>query len=102
MGLYTDHWARHRRHANTCTLQALWVFGVGVPAIAGAGYLLSPLTTFRTTVLVVIAVAWLVALTLLVLRGSRVDCPRCSARYTRGKYLVNCPRCGLRMLQEDP
>ena len=102
MGLYTDHWARYRQQSNRRTLQALLVVGVGLPATAACGYLLSPLTNVRTAVLVAIATAWLVTFTLLVLRGSRVDCPRCLTRYARGKLLFNCPRCGLRMLQEDP
>lgn len=102
MGLYTEHWAQCKQHANTSTLQALLMLALGLPAIAGAGYLLSPLTAAGTTVLVAIIVTWLVALTALVLRGSKVDCPRCSARYSRGKFLVNCPKCGLRMFQEDP
>ena len=33
--------------------------------------------------------------------ASKVVCPRCATRYSRGKFLVNCPKCDLRMLQED-
>lgn len=102
MGLYTDHWARYRQQSNRRTLQALLVFGVGLPGIALSGYLLSPLTNVRTALLVAMGAVWLTTFTLLVLRGSRVDCPRCMTRYARGKYLVNCPGCGLRMFQEDP
>lgn len=102
MGLYTDHWVRYRQRSNRSTLQAVITVGVGLPLIAATGYLLSPLTSLRTAAVLALAAAWLVALTTLLLRGSKVDCPRCQTRYSRGKYLVNCPKCGLRMLQEDP
>lgn len=102
MGTYTEHWARHKRLANRCTLQALALVGLGLPSVAALGYLLSPLTNVTTSVLLLAIAAWLAALTVLVVRGSRVECPRCQARYSRGKYLVNCPQCGLRMFQEKP
>lgn len=102
MGLYTDHWARHRRNSTRSTLQALLALGLGVPGIAGLGFLLSPLDDLRTGVLVVGIIAWLALLIRLVRRGSQVDCPRCSTRYSRGKFLVECPKCGLGMLQDGP
>jgi hypothetical protein len=102
MGLYTDYWAQHKRHANKSTLQALATLGLGLPAVAGLGYLLSPLTDLGTALLLAAVMTWVIALTSLVLRGSKVVCPRCFTRYSRGKFLVNCPKCGLRMFQEDP
>lgn len=102
MGLYTEHWIRYRKHTLRSTLHALLLFGLGVPAIAATGYLLSPLDDMRTAVLLTVIVAWLAAVTVLAVRGSRVDCPRCGTRYSRGRFIVNCPTCGLRMLQEDP
>jgi hypothetical protein len=64
MGIYTDHWARYRQQSTKRTLQALLMFGVGLPTVAMTGYLLSPLTSVRTAVLVAILAAWLVALAL--------------------------------------
>lgn len=102
MGLYTEHWARHGRHANQCTLQALLVFGPGVPLIALVGYLLDPLAGFRVVLLMVLIAAWLATIMVIVMRGSRVECPRCLTRYARGRVVPNCPGCGLRMFQENP
>ncbi|GAB1343431.1 hypothetical protein MASR1M101_25580 [Gemmatimonas sp.] len=102
MGTYTEHWDRHKRLAVRCTLQALALVGLGLPLVAAVGYLLSPLSELTMFLFALVMVAWLVGFIVLVVRGSRVDCPRCQAAYSRGKYLVNCPRCGLRMFQEEP
>lgn len=102
MGLYTEHWERHRKQTLRGTLHALVVVGVGIPTIALVGFLLQPLSHLRTALLVSVAAVWLVLLAGIVVRSSRVDCPRCATRYSRGRFLSNCPTCGLRMLQENP
>lgn len=102
MGLYTQHWERYRKQTLRGALCALAIVGVGVPAIALAGFLLRPLNHLRTALLVSLAAVWLVLLVSIVVRSSRVVCPRCSTRYSRGRFLVTCPKCGLRMLQENP
>lgn len=102
MGLYRQHWESYRKQALRGTLYALAVLGVGVPTIAFVGFLLQPLNHLRTALFVSVAVVWLVLLVGIVVRSSRVVCPRCSTRYSRGKFLVNCPQCGLRMFQENP
>lgn len=102
MGLYTEYWESYRKRTIRGTLYALAVLGFGVPAIAAFGYLLAPLDNSRTALLLTVIVVWLAGLVTLVLRHSRVVCPRCQTRYSRGKFAVNCPQCGLRMLQEEP
>lgn len=102
MGQYTNHWELHKRQSLRGTLQALAAVAIGVPALAAAGYGLSPLNDRRTVLLLILVAAWLVALTRIVVRASKVTCPRCGTGYSRGKFLVNCPSCGLRMFQEDP
>jgi hypothetical protein len=74
---------------------------VGLPSVGLAGMLLGPLDNVDTAILGGLLLAWLIALVKVVLHFSKVSCPRCGTRYSRGKYLSNCPSCGLRMLQED-
>ena len=102
MGQYTEHWSKVKRQSLSSTLHALLVLAVGLPAIAGLGYLLSPLDDLRTAFFLLVIVCWLVLFTTVILRGTRVLCPRCDTKYSRGKYLVNCPKCGLRMYQDAP
>lgn len=102
MGLYTEHWENYRKRTLRGTLYALLMLALGVPAVAALGYLLQPLDNVRTALLVGVILFWLSVLVTVALRHSRVVCPRCETRYSRGKYLVNCPKCGLRMLQESP
>lgn len=101
MGQYTEHWARYTQQQNRYTIQLLGLVLL-LPAIALLGYGLSYLTELAIPILLVLLLAWLVLLTRLALRSTKVLCPRCSAVYARGKYLSNCPQCGLRMLQEEP
>jgi hypothetical protein len=102
MGIYTEHWARHKKNELHGTLYAALVLAVGLPAVAFAGYLLEPLTGLRMAVLLVLITLWLVAFTAVLLRYRRVKCPQCDATYSRGRSVVNCPKCGLRMFQEQP
>jgi hypothetical protein len=101
MGLYTDHWARHKARERKGTLMALAVVVVGLPGIAGFGAVLEPLGTLDVVVVLIAVSGWIAALVGTVMHYSRVHCPKCAGWYSRGKYLSNCPHCGLRMLQED-
>lgn len=102
MGAYTEHWDRYKKRNIKGTLYALLLFAVGLPAVALVGMWLEPFDTSDTAVFVGLLVLWLSALTILLVRFSKVVCPRCQTNYSRGKFLANCPQCGLRMLQEDP
>ncbi|ROZ75381.1 hypothetical protein EEB15_15610 [Ramlibacter sp. WS9] len=101
MGQYTEHWAEYQRASNRRTLQLLGAMLL-VPAIGLLGYALSGITEWAVHVAVALLVVWLVLFTRLAMRASKVQCPRCSATYSRGRSVVNCPKCGLRMFQEDP
>lgn len=102
MGIYTDHWERYKQQSVRGTLRALLLFGIGLPCIAGLGYLLEPISNVGMAILATVIVLWLIAFTVVLLNASRVICPRCNAKYSRGRYLASCPKCGLRMLQEEP
>lgn len=102
MGLYTEYWENYRKRTLRGTLYALALLGLGIPAIAAFGHFLAPLDNFRTALLLTAILLWLAGLVTLVLRHSRVVCPRCDTPYSRGKFVVNCPKCGLRMHQENP
>ena len=101
MGQYTEHWARYKQESSRSTLR-LFAILLCLPLIALLGFGLSQVTQWAVHVVVGLLLAWLVVLTRLALRSSKVVCPRCTTVFTRGKYLSNCPQCGLRMLQEDP
>lgn len=101
MGQYTAHWAEYKRSANQRTL-ALLAFLLLLPLIALLGYAMSAITDWSVHITVVLLIVWLAMFTRLAIRASKVPCPRCSAVYSRGKYLVNCPQCGLRMFQDEP
>jgi hypothetical protein len=102
MGIYTEHWEQYKRRNVRDTLWALVLIVLGFPAIAFLGYLLSPLDNVRMAVLGGAIVLFLGVFTSRMLRASKVSCPRCQTRYSRGRSLVDCPKCSLRMLQEDP
>lgn len=102
MGLYTDHWKRYRRSSAWGLLRAFSMIGVGLPAIAFVGYALSKSTELAIPIEIALLIAWLVVFTRMMLRQSRVQCPRCSEIYSRGKGLCNCPKCGLRLLDDGP
>ena len=101
MGQYTEHWANYKRESNRRTRQLLGVL-LCLPLIALLGFGLSQVTRGAIPVVVGLLLAWLLVLTRLALRASKVQCPHCPMVHSRGKYLSNCPQCGLRMLQEDP
>jgi MFS-type transporter involved in bile tolerance (Atg22 family) len=103
MGIYTAQWAEQRKTAKKNIVKFLILFVVALPIAVLASYLaerfsLQPAIVFLLAPLL----AWLIAFTVLVVKSSRMICPRCSTRYSRGKYLSNCPKCDLRMFQEDP
>ena len=100
MGQYTEHWAKYKRESNRRTLQ-LAGYLLFLPAIALLGYVISEITNWTVPVVITLLVVWLVVFTRLALRSSKVQCPRCSSTYSRGKYLVPCPKCGLRMFEEE-
>lgn len=101
IGIYSDHWREYERSSRLGLLRIL-VIVLCLPVLAALGYVTSRFGEWTTIALVVLLVAWLVALTLAVVQQSRVTCPQCTGRYSRGKGLSNCPHCGLRMLQENP
>jgi len=102
MGLYSDHWTTYKLNSTRGLLHALLLIGVVLPCLALVAYGLSQITEYAVPLQIALLLAWLVVLTRLLLRQSKVPCPRCGEIYSRGKYLSNCPKCGLRMLQEDP
>lgn len=102
MGAYTEHWERHKKRSVRGVLYALLVIAVGVPSAAVVGMLLEPLDSIDTCVLIALLVGSLIAFTIILIRFSKVLCPRCQTEYSRGKFVTNCPKCGLRMLQENP
>lgn len=101
MGQYTEYWSRYTKENARRTLQLLGVVAF-LPVIALGGYGLSQITTRAVPVVIGALAIWLVIVTVFAVRSSKVQCPRCSTAYSRGKFLSNCPQCGLRMLQEDP
>lgn len=103
MGLYTEHWNRYKRDSVRGVVQLLLLIALGLPATALVAVGVQALTgSYPIWLHLPLLVAWLIAFTMLAVRHSRVICPRCATRYSRGRSLCNCPRCGLRMLQEDP
>jgi uncharacterized membrane protein len=103
MGVYSAQWEEQRKQARKNILKFLLLFVVALPIAVLTSYLSEKLS-FEPAIFFLLAplVAWLAAFTVLAIRSSRVVCPRCNARYSRGKYLSNCPKCGLRMFQENP
>src|SRR6187402_1077772 len=103
MGTYTEHWKEHKRNGVrglVCTL--LW-FVVGLPVTALVSLGVERLTgTYPAYLHVVLILIWLVVFTAMVLRFSRVVCPRCNERYSHGKWVYSCPRCALRINQDEP
>jgi len=103
MGTYTAHWKQHKRRSIQGLIYVLLWFVLGLPAIAAIclgverrtgeypGYLNAGLL-----------VLWLVVFTVMVLRFSKVSCPKCSHRFSQGKWVTKCPECGLGIGQEEP
>lgn len=103
MGLYTAHWDQYKRDSVRWLRWLLALFALGLPFTALVAVGMERWTgTYPVVLHLSLLVAWLVAFTWLLVRSSRVGCPRCGARYSRGKWLSNCPQCDLRMLQEEP
>src|ERR1044071_4887510 len=102
MGAYTEHGERYSKRNARGVLYALLVVGVGLPTAAGVGMLLEPMDTVDLVIFVGVLVLWLITLTMVLIRFSKVSCPRCQTQSSRGKYLTKCPSCDLRMLQEEP
>ncbi len=103
MGTYTEHWNNYKRNSVRGLLYLLLLFIVGLPATALVAIGIEQLTSSYPIYLHVgLLLVWLVMFTMLLVRYSRVICPRCDAQYSRGKGLCNCPKCGLRMLQDEP
>ena len=103
MGTYTDHWQTHRRTGRRGTLVVLAWLVVGLPLTAVVALGVERLTGSYPGYLHAGLIAlWLVVFTVLVLRFSRVLCPRCGTRYSLGKWVMRCPSCGLAIGQEEP
>lgn len=103
MGTYTEHWQAHMRKTRKDTLVALLIVVIGLPATAGIAWLVGRATgEYPVLVHVGLLVAWLVVLTVHLLRSSKVACPRCSTVYAQSKFQLQCPSCGLKILQEEP
>ncbi|RZA29070.1 MAG: hypothetical protein EOP02_05555 [Proteobacteria bacterium] len=103
MGLYTEHWNRYKQDSVRGTSRMLLLFVLGLPATALVAVGVQKLAgDYPVYLHIGLLAIWLVAFTALSVRYSRVTCPRCQARYSRGRWLVNCPKCDLRMLQDDP
>ena len=103
MGIYTEHWNQHKKRNIRGLLYVLLMLVVALPATALISLGVEKLTgEYPAYLHIALLVIWLVGLTMLALRSSRVICPRCGTQYSHGKGLADCPKCGLRMLQEDP
>lgn len=103
MGTYTEHWNRYKHDSVRGLLHLLLLFIVGLPITALVAIGMERWTgRYPIFLHVALLLIWLVIFTALLIRHSRVVCPRCGTRYSRGKWLCDCPKCGLRMLQEEP
>jgi hypothetical protein len=103
MGTYTAHWKEHQRMVRRATLQALAWIVLGLPAVVLITLGVQRVTgEYPVFLQIALLLAWLVVLVTIVLRSSRVLCPRCGTNYARGKWAIPCPNCGLPMLQEEP
>jgi hypothetical protein len=104
MGTYTEYWNTYQRRTRRNTLLILLFVAVGLPATAGIAWLVGKARggDYPAGVQIALIVAWLVALTVFVLRSSRIDCPRCATRYTHTKAQRQCPSCALKILQGEP
>src|SRR5690349_4151590 len=103
MGTYTAHWEEYKKNSvrGLCYLGLLVV--LGLPGTALVAYGVDQITgAYPFNLHLGLLVAWLFAFAWLAIHASRVICPRCRAKYSRGKGLSNCPQCGLRMLQDEP
>ena len=103
MGIYTEHWNNYKRNSIRGVICMLLLFAVGLPltALAALG-VEKVLGSYPVYLHIGLLLVWLVAFTALAVRHSRVVCPRCGTKYSRGRWLCDCPKCGLRMLQEEP
>ena len=103
MGTYTDHWNRYKRESVRGVIRLMLLLGVGLPLTALVALGVQRLTgEYPFHLHISLLIAWLVAFTALAVRYSRVVCPRCDEKYSRGRWLCDCPKCGLRMLQDEP
>lgn len=103
MGTYTNYWNQYKRQSVRGVTHLLLLFAVGLPLTALVALGVQKLTGDYPFLLhISLLVVWLISFTVLAVRYSRVVCPRCSARYSRGKWLCDCPKCGLGMLQDEP
>jgi hypothetical protein len=103
MGIYTEHWNQYKKRNIRGVLYGMLMLVIALPATALISLGVEELTgEYPAYLHIGLLVIWLIVLTMLILRYSRIICPRCSTQYTHGKGLADCPKCGLRMLQEDP
>ncbi len=103
MGTYTDHWNKYKRESVRGVIYLLLLFAVGLPLTALVALGVQRFTgTYPFYIHIALLLFWLISFTVLAVRYSRVVCPRCSAKYSRGRWLCDCPKCGLRMLQDEP
>ena len=102
MGTYTAHWQQHRRRSIRGTIYVLLWLVLGLAAIAGICIGVEHLTgEYPAYLNIGLLVVWLVVFTAMVLRFSKVTCPKCSHRFSHGKWVTKCPQCGLGIGQED-
>jgi hypothetical protein len=103
MGMYTEHWNNYKRNSVEGMLYLPLLFVLGLPFTALVAIGVERWSGRYPIVLHVgLLLVWLVVFTMLLVRYSRVSCPRCGTQYSRGKGLCDCPKCGLRMLQDEP
>lgn len=103
MGKYTEHWNDYKRSTVRGLLYLLALFVVGLPLTALIAVGIQHFTgSYPVYLHIGLLLIWLMAFCVLVVRSSRVVCPRCGTRYSRGRWLSNCPQCDLRMRQDEP
>ena len=103
MGTYTEHWMKHKRRSIRGLLWVLLLFVVGLPFTALVAIGMERITgSYPAYLHLILLLFWLIVFTILVIRFSRVVCPRCNEHYSHGKWVLSCPKCGLRIGQEEP
>jgi hypothetical protein len=103
MGTYTEHWKEHKRKGVRGVIYTLLWLIVGLPVTALISLGVERLTgSYPGYLHFGLLLVWLVVFTNMVLRFSRVICPRCGTRYSQGKWVYGCPKCSLRIHQDEP
>jgi DNA-directed RNA polymerase subunit RPC12/RpoP len=76
------------------------LFAGYIPSVAGAAWFISSITTTDSDgPMIAIAIAWMLAIAVAMLRVTYFPCPRCGKHFYMAAFFVTgrkCPHCGLR------